>query len=301
MNPDAFGETHPENPNNRSPISVCCKFCKNNFDYTIEFDEKKTICPACGEHTPLIQKTVKPRQSVGSFLFIALCLLVGFFSGYLYNYGERLEFNQGEIYYKAPVLKEEVKLVGEALIDQGFFDGRPKSIQLLKKDGLYQIRFVVRENFQFDDGILLSFKQISLLISNQALQGAPIEIHFCDSYFKTKKIIPVKEKLMSFEGGEIFYESPVSADEIKKAGDFFLKIDYFGPQIKPTVLIVKKNRYQFHFVVRKDLDWSEGSSYYNSFKEIGYQLALEIFKGAPFEIRLCDNTLTTFKTIKSDE
>ncbi len=43
------------------------------------------------------------------------------------NYGEKLEFNEGQLYYTENVSSEDAQKLGEYLVKVGFFDGNPKN------------------------------------------------------------------------------------------------------------------------------------------------------------------------------
>ncbi|MCX7735640.1 MAG: hypothetical protein N2319_02900 [Candidatus Kapabacteria bacterium] len=108
------------------------------------------------------------------------------------NYGEKLEFGKGELYYKAPVTKELANKLGNFLVESGFFGNEnPVSVQLLKENDVYQFRMVVQEGKEKDESLTDVFKLFGSQISEAVLDGAKLEYHLCDKYFKTLKVIKI--------------------------------------------------------------------------------------------------------------
>ncbi len=108
------------------------------------------------------------------------------------NYGEKLEFGKGELYYKAPVSKELANKLGNFLLESGFFGNENAvSVQLLKENDVYQFRMVVQEGKEKDESLTDVFKLFGSQIAEAVLDGAKLEYHLCDKYFKTLKVINI--------------------------------------------------------------------------------------------------------------
>ena len=58
--------------------------------------------------------------------------------------GTKLEFNGGELYYTKNVNEAEARKLGEYLVNEKFFDGAKKTIQLDKSGDTYLFRAVVK-------------------------------------------------------------------------------------------------------------------------------------------------------------
>lgn len=108
------------------------------------------------------------------------------------NYGEKIEYGKGELYYKPPVSKELANKLGNFLVESGFFGNENAvSVQLLKENDVYQFRMVVQEGKEKDESLTDVFKLFGSQISEAVLDGAKLEYHLCDKYFTTLKIIKI--------------------------------------------------------------------------------------------------------------
>jgi len=105
------------------------------------------------------------------------------------NWGEKLTFNGGDLYYKVNVTKDEADKLGNWLVENEFFDGEEKSVQLDKKEGTYQVRMVVGEEFQEDEAYKAQVGIFATLIETSVFKGNNVEIHVCDENFETLHVI----------------------------------------------------------------------------------------------------------------
>lgn len=120
------------------------------------------------------------------------------------NYGEKLEFNKGEVYYTEGISQEMAEKLGNFLVTSGYFDGNPKSVQLTK-DGEkgYLFRMVFQEEAINDPQYEQLAKMFSWQISQEILSGEPVTMEFTDDTFKTQKSIafePMPQPPMEEEG-----------------------------------------------------------------------------------------------------
>ncbi|MBA4250112.1 MAG: hypothetical protein C0425_01035 [Chlorobiaceae bacterium] len=105
------------------------------------------------------------------------------------NHGEKLSFNNGDLYFTNLVTFEEADRLGSFLVENRFFDGNQKSAQLTKENNRYQFRMVVKEKFINDLSAELNAIDFANILSAEVFEGAFVEIHFCDESFNTLKII----------------------------------------------------------------------------------------------------------------
>jgi hypothetical protein len=105
--------------------------------------------------------------------------------------GTRIPFQKGELYYTSLVTPDEATAVGKILVKEGYLnDKKPATIQFTKGNRVYQVRLVVRVGVEDDENCTMPFRKLGLLISRDALESAPVEIHLCDEHLKTVKVIP---------------------------------------------------------------------------------------------------------------
>ena len=105
------------------------------------------------------------------------------------NWGEKLTFNGGDLYYTENVTKDDADKLGNWLVENEFFDGKEKSVQLDKKEGSYHVRMVVGEEFREDEVYKAQVGVFATLIETSVFKGNNVEIHMCDESFKTLHVI----------------------------------------------------------------------------------------------------------------
>ncbi len=117
-----------------------------------------------------------------------LLLSVALISGC--DYGTKLEFNGGELYYTDNVDEAMAKRLGKYLVKEKFFDGKEKSVQLDKQDGVLQFRMVVVEDYKDrKDFMPILFRVMATQISRDVFDGQPLEVHLCDNRLKTLDVV----------------------------------------------------------------------------------------------------------------
>jgi hypothetical protein len=106
------------------------------------------------------------------------------------NYGTKLTFNNGELFYTKNVTEDEANMLGKFLVADGFFSGDQISVQLDKKDDRYLFRMASREGVEDSANFLSLAKEYTGRLSTEVFNGAPVDFQFCDTHLKTKKEIP---------------------------------------------------------------------------------------------------------------
>lgn len=125
---------------------------------------------------------MKNKNLIGGVLAVAVILFIGLACN---QYGTKLEFNGGELYYTDKVSEQEAKKLGEYLVKQEFFDGREKTVQLDKSGSTYQFRMVVQKEKQNDEATKEMMKTFAGQLSDDVFGGAATEVHMCDEQLKT--------------------------------------------------------------------------------------------------------------------
>ncbi len=129
---------------------------------------------------------MKKQNIFGGVTVLAILLAFGLACN---QYGEKLEFNGGELYYTKNVAEAEARKLGEYLVKEEFYDGKEKTVQLDKEGGTYQFRMVVIEDKRNDESTLEIFKTFASQLSTDVFNDAPVEVHVCDEKLKTLKIV----------------------------------------------------------------------------------------------------------------
>lgn len=134
--------------------------------------------------------TLKKYQSaIASLLSKLMVFLSIAFIWSCGNYGRKLKFNQGQLFYTSTVSESEAQKLGQYLVQQGFFDGKEKSIQLNKSGNIYQFRMAIKKGYERDPNLINFAKKISQELSKDVFNDAPVEIHLCNDNLQTLKTI----------------------------------------------------------------------------------------------------------------
>jgi hypothetical protein len=106
--------------------------------------------------------------------------------------GQLMMFNGGELYYTSSVSKPEARKLGEYLVKSRFFDGARKSVQITRSKGTMQFRMVVIKGMQANPQLVQTVTQFSKELSRDVFGGQLVEVHLCDEYLKTLKVVKSK-------------------------------------------------------------------------------------------------------------
>ncbi len=220
-------------------------------------------------------------------------------------WGNKLTFNGGDLYYASSVKETEAEKLGEYLTQGKFFDGSPKSVQIQKSGDIWEFRMVVKEGYDKDEKLAEDMKEVAAELSKNVFEGALVNVHLCDSQFKTLLVVnfPKSDKGVAqsqygvkliFNAGELYYTQPVTRSEAEKLGQYLVQAKFFDG--KPKSVQIKKSEqiYQFRYVVIGGYEQNE--EYIGQVKEFSTELSENVFHNAPVDIHLCDTE--SFKTLR---
>jgi hypothetical protein len=213
------------------------------------------------------------------------------------NYGTKLEFNGGELYYTKNVNKEDAEKLGKYLVKSEFFNGRPKTVQLNILNDTFQFRMVVKEGNEKDQATIDLMKVFAGDISRDVFNGKIVELHMCDKYLKTIKIVQAENRgqKLDFNGGELYYTSNVTEAEAQKLGKFLVDNEFYDGNPKTVQLNKEGDTYQFRMVIKKGLENDPGTLI--SIKAMLSLISTQVFNNANVVAHLCDEYLTTIKVV----
>lgn len=96
------------------------------------------------------------------------------------DYGTKVRINhKSEVFYKNDATEAEAKKLGNFLLKQGYFTTvDTRSVQLLKEDEIYTVKFVVEEEKLKKDreNVLLGFKVWQMWIQDGVFGGAKTKV-----------------------------------------------------------------------------------------------------------------------------
>ena len=165
---------------------------------------------------------MKPAEGsthVNRIVWIVLALLV-FLVRYFFNSpGSKVEFKNGcTIYYKSHVTEAQAKALGDFLEKTGYFGQERADVQLIKKDGKIQIRFVVQEGVADNEGATAVLNIVAAQARARALDNQPTEAVLVDEKLKDLKVLPPLDlgKGLALGKGTLFYTDAAGEASAKK-------------------------------------------------------------------------------------
>jgi hypothetical protein len=205
----------------------------------------------------------------------------------------RLAFKQGELFYTPPVTQAEATGVGKYLLEQEYFsDKKATSVRLDRKDGRYQLQFVVGPAYTDDLFSLIVWGMMGTEISRNVLGGKPTTLLLSDDHWKLIKAAPASVKL-TFGKSELYYTDPVTTDEARSVGDQLLQ--YFGNDSAVSVHLGREQGvYQLRFMVNPARMNEPGVL--GAFVELTGAIAAQSLGGQPVLMHLCDERWRTLKS-----
>ncbi len=109
------------------------------------------------------------------------------------NYGKKLTFQKGELFYSKNVKKEVAQKLGEFLLETKVFDNKTrKSIQFDKKGDTYIIKMVIKKSFLNKKSFEVQLKNYGKALSTSVFGGKALDLHLTDDHFKTQKVLNIK-------------------------------------------------------------------------------------------------------------
>lgn len=223
--------------------------------------------------------------------------------------GNKLTFNGGDLYYASSVKQTEAKKLGEYLTQGGFFDGSPKSVQIQKSGDIWEFRMVVKQGYEKDKKFVEDIKEVAAELSKHVFGGALVDIHLCDPYFKTLRVVNFPKSAVRggqdqygakliFNAGELYYTQPVTRSEAEKLGQYLVQAKFFDGTRKTVQINKSGQTYQFRYVVIGGYDQNE--EYIDVVKQFSAELSGGVFHNAPVDIHLCDaESFKTLRVVKS--
>lgn len=239
------------------------------------------------------------------FIIGLLALVITFVS--CNDYGTKLEIEDTELYYTDDITEDEAEDIGEYLKDEGFTEGDEKTVQIAKDGDTYQFRMVVKEGYEDDDDFEVTAFKFIYDLSNDVLDGEPVELHMCDEELETLKVVEMDDDkyieyfysdsewdVKEYDGTEIEYDESVSISEVDALGDYLIETGFTDGTEKSIILIFEYHTYVFKMVTGKKY-WTD-DEYYSIAEEYAQDISEDVFDGYAVEIHLCDDEFNT-KTV----
>lgn len=102
---------------------------------------------------------------------------------------------------------------------------------------------------------------------------------------------------LTFNNGEIYYDSTVSTTDVTRLGSYLVKEGYFDGEEKTVSLSKSGHTFIFKMVVKKGTDTDQVAI--DAFRSFGDELSEDVFNGANVDVHLCDESLQTLRVLPS--
>lgn len=103
------------------------------------------------------------------------------------RYGDRVVFNNTEIYYTHKDLEDYANKLGDYLLKTGFADGKKKSLQLDMKKDIYIVKMVIAPESQNADWLKEGLMEFSKELIQNVFDGKMVVAVATDENFKILK------------------------------------------------------------------------------------------------------------------
>ena len=130
---------------------------------------------------------MKSSTLATSCLYLVLAMIVVASTGCRPNFGEKLEINATEIYYKDGATQADAQRLADLLEKKQFIDGKRKSVQLTKNGNVWQFRLAIARG-GITEAVKREMKVYGLELS-AGFDGDPFETHLCNLKLESQAVV----------------------------------------------------------------------------------------------------------------
>lgn len=131
-------------------------------------------------------------------------------------------------------------------------------------------------------------KILRILVAVVLVAVALLRIASCGSYGKK----------LTFNGGELYYTSHVTAADATKLGEYLTKEKFFDGTRKTVQLNKNDGTYEFRMVVLSGVEKEPDTV--KKFSAVSRELSENVFNGAKVAVHLCDDRLKTLLVVNGN-
>jgi hypothetical protein len=196
-----------------------------------------------------------------------------------------------EVYYSSGATMRDALVLGHALQNTGFFNGRGSSVLLSKQKGVSVVSFVLNAGGWDHDGTIAGFEEIGRRIAT-SIGGFPIEIHLVDSDWSVRKAVVVGKTVVGAK--DIVYYLGTATERDAKALGQALRDAKYLEDLGVTVVVSKGGGSAIGFVVDNSV-WDRPEAV-AAFQNLAREVAPSI-GGLPVQLRLLNADMETKKEV----
>lgn len=219
--------------------------------------------------------------------YIIICLAFAY-STNAQDFGNLKTFNSGEVYYEAAVKEEYVDKLGNYLVKTEFFDGNPRSVQVLDDGLVFIIKMIVSDSLLTAKNYLRQVSYFTYELSQNVFDGKPVDIHLSNNFFLTKRAIKYQrlgERLV--DDNDIMYYLPTISKETAEKFMVYLKKSGFLNN-DGKVIMIKTHEGVFNFLYPVEAGYENNPEYLEIVSEFATQISSEFLDGERIIIYLTD-------------
>ena len=156
---------------------------------------------------------MKSSTLATSCLYLVLAMIVVASTGCRPNFGEKLEVNATEIYYKDGATAADAQRLADMLEEKQFIDGKRKSVQLTKNGNVWQFRLAVARG-GITEAVKREMKVYGLELS-AGFDGDPFETHLCNLKLESQAVVTGLRGKRYQLSNTIYYYNDLELEQVK--------------------------------------------------------------------------------------
>lgn len=218
------------------------------------------------------------------------------------DYGDKVEKDKNEVYYKDGATESEASELLDYLVENGFFTpGQDNSAQLTKNDDTYIVKLVVKESYRSNEEFITSATILGEMLAGALYPDSKVELHLCDEHFETVKNIKIdaetSNKVIDRDENQVIYDSNIDESMAEAVFSYCRKQEYFTAGNANTVRIRNEDgQIEMDCMVKEGI-W-EDESFINRFKAFAQGLNENCFDSSLASLNLCDRKFDVKKRIE---
>lgn len=235
-----------------------------------------------------------------TFLFSLCILFMALVSGCGNEYGTKLSFGAGELFYKNEVTKADAEKLGNYLLAEGFFDERaPRSVQLLFHEGSYIFRMVTNEELQQDPDLARTMRFVSMDMAADVFEGANVDIELTDDLFNTIKTIPSPGARVDRGTVRIYRMNEVDETQSNQVTDYLLQIGFIGEKPMSICYGIEGDDFLYELVTQENAEFDNEIVQAN--KTIAGLISVTVLANKPVKMNFLDESFAVKSTYPYEE